>query len=110
MALFDHVGGRVREVRKERGHTQEDLAKLVSLSRTSVTNIELGNQRLPLHQLLQIADALDCELHDFLPHRSDLRIGGVTSVFRHKVVGQMTPGAENLLSRIARAGVTNGNE
>ena len=39
--------------------TQEELAHRVHLKRTSITNIEKGRQKLLVHTLFDIADALD---------------------------------------------------
>jgi transcriptional regulator with XRE-family HTH domain len=61
------VGGLIREAREERGVTQEALATLVSLSRTSLTNIERGRQKVQLHTLCRLAAALDVTPGLFLP-------------------------------------------
>jgi transcriptional regulator with XRE-family HTH domain len=66
-ALYILVGQQIRKVRKERGLTQEQLATLVSLTRTSITNIEHGRQKLLLHTLYEIANALAIEPHALLP-------------------------------------------
>lgn len=109
--LYEFLGKRIRKHRRDRGHTQEELAKLISLSRTSVTNIERGRQRLPLHQLLQVAEALDCELHDLLPRRSQLGFcpDAVASIDL-EVVGNLTAEVEQLLSRITRRAKANDDE
>ncbi len=44
-AFYAFVGGLIREARERRGVTQEALATLVLLSRTSLTNIERGGRR-----------------------------------------------------------------
>ena len=49
------VGGLIREARESRGVTQEALASLVLLSRTSLTNIERGRQKVRLHTLCRLA-------------------------------------------------------
>lgn len=60
-------GSRVRELREERKVTQDELAKRVALSRTSITNIERGRQRVLLHQMMEIAQALDAQPADLVP-------------------------------------------
>lgn len=47
--------------------TQEGLASLVSLTRTSVTNIEKGRQKILLHTIVDIAKALRVSPADLLP-------------------------------------------
>jgi transcriptional regulator with XRE-family HTH domain len=57
--FYSEVGKRVRAARKARSMTQEGLASQVSLTRTSITNIEQGRQNFPLHMLAEIAAALN---------------------------------------------------
>jgi transcriptional regulator with XRE-family HTH domain len=42
---------------------------MVSLSRTSIANIEKGRQNLLLHHFVDIAEALQVELSDLVPPR-----------------------------------------
>lgn len=44
----------------------------MGLSRTSITNIELGKQRLLLDHLFALAGALDIEPAQFIPARADI--------------------------------------
>lgn len=43
--------------------TQAELAALVDLERTSITNIEKGAQKLSLHVLYKICDVLIFNVH-----------------------------------------------
>lgn len=52
------VGARIRIVREALGLSQGDLAKRVGLARASVTNIEIGRQRLLLDGVEEFARAL----------------------------------------------------
>jgi transcriptional regulator with XRE-family HTH domain len=56
--LYRVFGSRVRARREEMSITQEELGSRVDLSRTSITNIEKGRQRVLLHQMVEIAQAL----------------------------------------------------
>lgn len=47
--------------------TQEGLASLVSLTRTSITNIEKGRQKILLHTIVDIASTLRVAPADLLP-------------------------------------------
>ena len=67
-SFYRHVGARIAAVRDgERKLTQEALASLVSLSRTSIANIERGRQQLLLHHLCEIAKALRVDPTELLP-------------------------------------------
>lgn len=56
--LYIQLGVRIAQLRKKAGLNQEQLAQILGLSRTSMTNIERGRQRLQIHSLLAIAKAL----------------------------------------------------
>lgn len=66
-AFYTELGRRIREVRQKRSLTQEALASLVSLTRTSVTNIEKGRQQVLVHTLAEIAAALKVSPESLLP-------------------------------------------
>jgi transcriptional regulator with XRE-family HTH domain len=55
MQAFGHA---VRQLRQERGMTQAELAVRLGLGRTSITNLEKGQQSPPLSMLPDIANAL----------------------------------------------------
>ena len=98
-ALYVWVGQQVRE-RREGKFTQAELASLLGLSRTSVTNLERGQQRIPLHLLLRLAEALDCEMAQLLPARADLALGiDDEELSGVAIVGELTPAARAVLGR-----------
>lgn len=70
--LYRLIGRNVRAARKEADLTQEELAAAVGVSRTSITNLERGEQRPPLHRLLRLARAVDHSLSDLVPNWSEL--------------------------------------
>jgi transcriptional regulator with XRE-family HTH domain len=72
--LYRLFGSRVRALREEKNVTQEELAKRVDLSRTSITNIEKGRQRVMLHQMVDIAVALDAEPQTLIPSPEAARV------------------------------------
>jgi transcriptional regulator with XRE-family HTH domain len=61
------LGEQVRARRKRQGLTQEQLAAAVGLTRTSITNIEMGRQPVYVHILEKIAQNLRTSVSDFLP-------------------------------------------
>jgi transcriptional regulator with XRE-family HTH domain len=56
--FLEDFGRAVRQLRQERGMTQAELAARLSLGRTSITNLEKGQQSPPLSMLPEIASAL----------------------------------------------------
>jgi transcriptional regulator with XRE-family HTH domain len=56
--FMEAFGRAVRQLRQDRGMTQAELAARLSLGRTSITNLEKGQQSPPLSMLPEIASAL----------------------------------------------------
>lgn len=75
-SFFVLVGDRIREARRQIGLTQEELAAQVQLSRSSVTNIELGQQNVKLDTLCRIAVVLKVALADLVPDSNAGAAGG----------------------------------
>lgn len=65
--FYEEFGARVRACRLKRQFTQETLAERVGLRRTSITNLEAGNQHVPLHVLVRLAQELEVSPADLLP-------------------------------------------
>ena len=60
------IGERIAELRKLKGLTQEDLAKSVKISRTSLTQIESGNRSVDILELSELSKVLRFSLDDFM--------------------------------------------
>lgn len=69
--LYEIVGRRIRDTRKNAKLTQEELAERVHLTRTSVTNIEKGRQKLLLHTLFDLAAAMKVTVAQLMPDQRD---------------------------------------
>ena len=52
------LGARVQMIRQTLDMSQGELAKRIGYTRTSIVNIEAGRQRVPMHQVEEIAKAL----------------------------------------------------
>ncbi|MEZ5428727.1 MAG: helix-turn-helix transcriptional regulator [Pyrinomonadaceae bacterium] len=66
--LYREIGRRIFEERDKKGFTQAELASKVSLTRTSITNIEKGKQKILVHVLIRIAEALEVNLESLIPN------------------------------------------
>ena len=92
--LYEEVGGRIREARMAKDVTQEGLAKRVGLTRTSITNVEAGRQKLLLHTLVEIAEALGVDVRELLPSSAgDAGVGrdGEEELSALPELAEMTP-------------------
>ena len=61
------IGNLIRDARKHRGWTQQQLADVLGTSQSAVNRIERGHQNLSLEMLARIGEALDS------PHRQHRR-------------------------------------
>jgi transcriptional regulator with XRE-family HTH domain len=105
--LYRLVGERVRDAREGLKLTQEDLARSIGVARTSITNVEKGRQKLPLHQLHRIALVLRVDVRSLLPapeeleHKASLvqvRVGGI----EREVPAQTARAINDMLSEVSR--------
>ncbi len=60
------VGKRIMELRKLKGFSQEDMAGLLQISRSSIAQIELGNRGIDVLELQRFAEVLEFSLDEFL--------------------------------------------
>lgn len=72
LRLYKTLGQNIRELRATRQGdngllTQAELAKAVGLERTSITNLEKGSQKVPLHVLYAVCRVLEVDVADVLP-------------------------------------------
>jgi len=65
-------GARLKEARKGKLELQKVLGDRLSLSRTSISNIERGTHRVFLDQVYAAAHALGVDIADLLPPLSDI--------------------------------------
>ena len=69
--IYRDFGRAVAARRKSQGLTQEQVAAAIGLSRASLANIERGNQKVFLHQIMALSDALGLEsTHQIVPSRA----------------------------------------
>ncbi len=60
------IGRKVRQLRKLRGFTQEYIAIRMGLSIRGYSKIELGETKLSVNRLFELADILDLTVHEIL--------------------------------------------
>ena len=67
------LGHRLRELRKKRGLTQEQLSEKASMDVKYLGNIERGKENPTLATLEKLAEALSVKLHQLLNVENELR-------------------------------------
>src|ERR1700677_356346 len=80
--LYDLVGGRIRQIREAQTPrmSESDLARILGLQRTSVTNIELGKQKPTLDTLLRLCEHFALEIDAIVPKLREVSVTQARSV------------------------------
>jgi len=65
--LCETIGHNIKKLRKKKKVGQVELANRIYLSRSSLSNIEIGNQQPTLQAIYEIAIALKCDITEILP-------------------------------------------
>lgn len=65
--FYTDIGGKIRDIRVKQNITQEQLANAIRLSRSGIISIEKGRQKLYVHQLFEIVQALGTDIRMILP-------------------------------------------
>lgn len=94
--LYKALGAQLRKLRDGASGTsgrltQADLANMVGLERTSITNIEKGNQKVPLHVLYKICEALGVSVDQVLPSLADVRAVAHSTLSSVEFYGSTVP-------------------
>jgi DNA-binding XRE family transcriptional regulator len=80
--LFELIGKRVRQAREAQTSrmSQTELAKILGLQRTSITNIELGHQKPTLETIYRLCERFGLDIEEFLPAVADVTLAQEQSV------------------------------
>lgn len=63
--IQEKVGQRIRELRRQLGISQEELASRANLDRTYITSVERGKRNISVVNLEKLANALGVSLKTF---------------------------------------------
>lgn len=64
MEIQQAFGGRVRQLRKDRGLSQEKFALKIEMDRTYLASVEAGKRNISLCNMVKIAKGLDITLSE----------------------------------------------
>ena len=67
MKIYEQFGTKVRELRKKKGLSQEDLAELIKRDPRTIVAIEGGKRNPTLYTIYKIAKALEVKSDSLLP-------------------------------------------
>ncbi len=69
--FYIELGENIKNFRTKQGYSQDELAKFLDLTRTSIVNIEKGRQRPPLHLVYDLAIFFNVEITNLLPSKDE---------------------------------------
>ena len=62
------VGEKIKEARKKKGYSQKELAEKLNCGYQNISQWETGKRKPKYENLVKIANALDCNIKDLIPH------------------------------------------
>jgi transcriptional regulator with XRE-family HTH domain len=65
--IYTHIAAMLRLAREDAGLTQTAAAAQIGVTRSSVSAMEAGKQRVLIETLAAFAELYGCEMQDFLP-------------------------------------------
>lgn len=80
--LYELIGDRIKQIRDAQTPrmSQSDLAGILGLQRTSITNIELGKQKPTLDTLLRLCEHFALEIDAIVPKLREVSVTQARSV------------------------------
>jgi DNA-binding XRE family transcriptional regulator len=98
--FYERLGERIKKARmRMTKYSQDDLGKIIGLSRTSIVNIESGRQKLQIHTLSQIAHALKVDTATLIP-AGTLEITDLPQVITSQVTEKELSSVANIVKHI----------
>ena len=93
------IGRNVALRRREKKLSNDDIARLVGVTRTSITNLEAGRQKVPVALLYRVALALDADPRAFFPSLEEITEEQLVAV---KVGGRLVEVSTSVAAEIER--------
>jgi transcriptional regulator with XRE-family HTH domain len=101
--LYMWIGERLRARRDELGMKQGELADAVGVKRSSISNIESGRQKAPLHLLYRLSAILGIDIAAILPPVDDIARPGTVPITIDGIVRRVPPKTAESIARLREA-------
>jgi len=66
-ALYRIIGDRIKVKRAAQNLSQDAISKHLKLSRSSISNMEMGRHQIPLYLLYELSDYFKINIYDLIP-------------------------------------------
>ena len=103
MAQKTFIGPRLRELRRQTGETQADMAKRLDVSPAYVNLLENNQRSLSVQMLIAISEAYSVDLRELTKDDSARILGELRHVFNDPTFSGDKPGAQELRGAIDHA-------
>jgi transcriptional regulator with XRE-family HTH domain len=97
-----HIGTRIRELRKAKGLTLQQLADVFGISRASVSEWESGRSKPDGGRLLKLADVLDERRIPARRHAQPIRLSGGAKITPPTSATRSAPQRSNRLKALTQ--------
>ena len=98
---FELMGNRIREARKRKGWTQENLSEELDVAIAFISRIERGKTEVSLKRLSQIARILDVPIEELITGVAP-KNGKYLDRDINRILEQCTPDKQKLIYNIAK--------
>jgi transcriptional regulator with XRE-family HTH domain len=82
MSMIEHVGGRIREIRKEKGLSQEALAQVLGTTANTISRWETSTYRPTIDDLEKLSRFFEVVITDFFPPEEETNNAQITALLR----------------------------
>jgi transcriptional regulator with XRE-family HTH domain len=106
--IYELIGRKVRARREELGLTQLELASKAGTTRSSISNLEIGTQRMPLEQLIGLARHLTVDYRVLLPTPSELPTETPGGPLNAENVDRVAPATAEFIEKLENLSDPNG--
>lgn len=103
MAQKTFIGPRLRELRRQSGETQADMAKRLGISPTYVNLLENNQRSLSVQMLIAISESYSVDLRDLTKDDSARVLGDLRHVFTDPMFAEDKPATQELRAAIDHA-------
>lgn len=93
------IGARVRQARRAKGLSQSQLAEIIEISPTYVSNIETGKHVMKITLLIKLTEALDVS-NDWLIRNDTHEASNYTSVEFDEIFNDCSPNERDNLMKM----------
>jgi transcriptional regulator with XRE-family HTH domain len=95
------LGERLRDARTYRGYSQEEVAKYLGVSRTSVSLIESGSRGVDSLELRRFAELFECPIEELLGQRKQATSDQQKIAMVARAAATLSPEDQNEVLRFA---------